>query len=55
MNVKVRGVLMFVTCAVLTIVLSLFTDLGLWVLLVPLVYGLLFLAILVEGRKRTKS
>ena len=51
MKMKTRGILMLISCVVLTAVLSIFTNLGLWVLLVPGVYGYLFFAGLVEERK----
>ena len=54
MKIKTRGILMLISCVVLTAVLSLFTDLGLWVLLVPVVYGYVFFASVVEERKRAE-
>jgi len=53
MKIKTRGILMLISCVVLTVVLSVFTELGLWVLLVPGVYGYLFFAGLVEERKES--
>ncbi|WP_160719328.1 hypothetical protein [Isachenkonia alkalipeptolytica] len=51
MQMKTRGISMLISCVVLTAALSVFTDLGLWVLLVPAVYGFVFFANVVEARK----